>query len=79
MNKLKAGFVSAVIVILGGGFVWSLYRSNIWSYYTAMQILGFYGFIQAGINLYRWISKPEDPNAPKTYEEWATQYEKKGE
>lgn len=71
MNKLKAGFITAVIVILAGGFVWSLYRSNVWSYYAAMQILGWYGFVQAGINLYRWISKPEDPNAPKTWEEWA--------
>ena len=77
MNKLKAGFLSAIVLILAGGFLYSLYRYNVWSYYIAIQALGWYGWAQAGVNLYRWIAKPDNPTAPKTYEEWATQYEKK--
>ena len=75
MSVLKAGFLTSVIMILGGGFIWSLYQNSVWSYYLAMQYLGWYGFVQAGINLYRWIAKPEDPKQPKTYMDWATEYE----
>ena len=71
MTTLKAGFITAVILILGGGFVWSLYRYAVWSYYVAAQMLGAYGFIQAGVNLFRWLRKEENPNLPRTYEEWA--------
>lgn len=71
MNTLKAGFITGVVLILGGGFVWSLYRYNIWSYYAVMQVLGWYGFVQAGINLFKWLSKPDYTAAPQTYEEWA--------
>ena len=77
MSKIKAGFITAVIVVLAGGFIWSLHNNSMWSYYAAMQMLGWYGFVQAGINLFRWIGKPEDTKAPKTYMDWATEYEEK--
>lgn len=73
----KAFLITGAMLSLGGGYLYSLHDYNVWSYYTAIQVLGWYGFIQAGINLYRWIAKPEDPKAPKTYEEWATEYENK--
>ena len=74
-GSAKAFLITAVIVTLGGGFIWSLYQNNVWSYYLAMQILGWYGFVQAGINIYRWVAKPEDPKAPKSYMDWASEYE----
>ena len=71
MNKLKAMFVTAVILILAGGFIWSLWRNSIWSYYVVMQMLGWYGYVMAGIHMYKWLSKEEDPNTPTTWGEWA--------
>lgn len=77
MSKLKAGFIATIVVILAGGFLYSLAKNNVWSYYVAIQFFGWYGLIRAGISLYEWIMKPENPNAPKTYEEWASEYEHK--
>lgn len=77
MNKLKAGFITAVILVLGGGFAYSLYRYNVWGYYTVAQMIGAYGFVAGGVNLYKWLSKEEQPGTPTTYEEWATQFENK--
>jgi hypothetical protein len=77
MSKLKAGFIAAVITILTGGFLYSLHANNVWSYYTAIQFFGWYGVFRAGLSTYEWIIKPEDPKAPKTYMDWATEYENK--
>ena len=51
MNKIKAWFVAAVIVILAAGFVISLHSYAIWSYHTVMQVLGWYGLLQAGAHI----------------------------
>lgn len=77
MNKLKAGFVTTVILILLGGFTWSLWQNSIWSYYVLVQMLALYGYVVAGVNLYHWLSKEEDPNTPTTWEEWAEVQTKK--
>lgn len=69
-GNAKAFFITGAMLALGGAFLFCLHDYNIWGYYTAIQVLGWYGFLQAGINLYRWISKPEIKE-PRTYEEWA--------
>lgn len=75
MSKLKAGFIATIIVILAGGFLYSLYRNNMWSYYTAIQVFGWYGLVQAGIRLYNWILKPENPKMHKSYMDWASEFD----
>lgn len=77
MSKLKAGFIATILGILAGGFLYSLYKNNMWSYYTAIQVFGWYGLVRGTISMYEWILKPEDHKAPKTYEEWATEYKNK--
>ncbi len=60
MNKIKAWFTAAVIVILAAGFVISLHSYAIWSYHTVMQVLGWYGLIQAGVHMARWLQKDDE-------------------
>ena len=59
MNRVKAWFVAGVMVILAGGFIWSLMRYSVWSYYTVMQVLGWYGLFQAGVHFAGWLQKDE--------------------
>lgn len=72
MSKVKAWFVAGLIMIFAGAFIYSLWQWQIRSYYVVIQVLGWYGFVMAGINLTNWLTK-EDPNnkRPKSYQEWA--------
>jgi len=72
MVRIKAFFVTAVVMVLAGGFLMVLRENNVWSYYAAMQALGVYGFVMAGLNLARWLRKeePAQENA-QDYRYWA--------
>ena len=60
MNKIKAWFVAGVIVILAAGFIISLWNYSMWSYYTVIQVLGWYGLFQAGVHMARWLQKDDE-------------------
>ena len=72
MNKIKAWFVAAVIVILAAGFVISLHSYAIWSYHTVMQVLGWYGLLQAGVHIAAWLQK-EEPEHQRRRVDWSGQ------
>ena len=72
MSKLKAYFVAGIIVVLAGGFLYSLWEHEIWSYYVVIQMLGWYGLLQAGLHMARWLMKDERPvKVKKPYFDWA--------
>lgn len=71
MTKKKAWFVAAIIMILAGGYIWSLWNFQIRSYYLVMQALGFYGFFMAGVNMAGWLAKDEARHEKKTYQDYA--------
>ena len=63
MSKLKSYFVTVIIMALLGGIIWGLWSYALRSYYIVMQILGFYGFAVLGVNMAKWLAKPE-PEKP---------------
>ena len=63
MSRAKAWFVAGVMVILAGGFIWSLMRYSVWSYYAVIQVLGWYGLIQAGVHFAGWLQKDEEQHS----------------
>ena len=72
MSKTKAWFVAAIIMTLAGGFIYCSWSWQIRSYYTVMQILGWYGFIVGGVHLAGWLAKDEAKHEEKrSYAEWA--------
>lgn len=72
MRKAKAYIITLAFMLILGCIIVMLYKYQIWSYYTLMQILGFYGFGAFGLRLGHWLAKPESETKQKeTYEEWA--------
>ena len=73
MSKLKAYFVAGIIVILAGGFLYSLWEHEIWSYYVAIQVFGWYGLLQAGLHMAGWLMKDDrEPKKEKrSFFDWA--------
>lgn len=61
MEKTKAYFITAIIVILFGSVVWLLWNNAIRSYWVVCQMVALFGFIRGAIDLGRWIAKPS-PN-----------------
>lgn len=73
MSKIKAYFVAVIIVILAGGFLYSLWEHEIWSYYVAIQVFGWYGLLQAGLHMAGWLMKDdrEPQKAKRSFFDWA--------
>ena len=73
MNKIKAWFTASIIVILAAGFIISLHSYAIWSYYIAMQVLGWYGLLQAGVHIAAWLQKDEARHERRGRVDWSGQ------
>ena len=73
MTKGKAYFVAAIMVILAGGFLYSLWLYAIWSYYVAIQAFGWYGLAMAGLHFAGWLQKDagKEKHKKKSYFDWA--------
>ena len=73
MSKLKACLVAGIIVVLAGGFLYSLWKHEIWSYYVVIQMFGWYGLLQAGLHMARWLMKDDrEPKKEKrSFFDWA--------
>jgi len=70
MTKTKAILITVAFMVIFGCVLYMLWEYQLRSYYTMMQILGFYGFVMAGLHLGKWLSK-EEPKPQKSYREWA--------
>ena len=63
MEKTKAYFITAIIVILFGSVVWLLWNNAIRSYWVMCQMIALYGFVRGAIDLGRWIARPTQARA----------------
>lgn len=70
MTKAKAIFVTIVIMGLAGGMLYAFWAYAIRTYQAVIQILGLYGFAVGGVNLARWLEKPE-PDKRSEYSDYA--------
>lgn len=72
MSKSKAYLITVAFMAVFGCVIFMLSKWQIWSYYTLMQILGFYGFGAFGLRLANWLAKPEPkPEKKETFEDWS--------
>lgn len=73
MNKVKAYMITGSLMVVLGCIIYMMHQYDIWSYYTLMQIFGYYGFLAFGMRFWWWLVKPEnDQQNKRTYKDWAS-------
>lgn len=59
MSRIKAWIIEIVVVGLSVWLIWFTWDRAIRTFNVISLIFAAYGLIQAAINFYRWLRKPE--------------------